>query len=70
MTKTVTLTLEQAEIALRCVEASIIINGDAVNHDELEIDFSDVHSLTFYLRRAELAQRLNTAINNAMKETK
>ncbi len=37
MTKTVTLTLEQAEIAL-------------------------------YLNRAELAQRLNTAINNAMKD--
>jgi len=34
MTKTVTLTLEQAETALRCVEASIVISQDALDHDE------------------------------------
>ena len=68
MTKTVTLTLEQAEIALRCVEASIFLNDDALKHDEMEIDFSDVHSLTFYLRRAELAERLKIAIFNANKD--
>jgi|GEM_PF-2529078 len=70
MTKTVTLTLKQAEIALRCVEASIVISQDALNNDELDFDFEDINGLTFYLRRAELAERLNTAINNAMKETK
>ena len=68
MTKTVTLTLEQAEIALRCVEACIFLNEDALKHDEMEIDFSDVHSLTFYLRRAELAERLKIAIANANKD--
>ena len=68
MTKTVTLTLAQAETALRCVEASFVISGDALSNGELEIDFSDVNSLTFYLRRAELAQRLNTAIANANKD--
>ena len=68
MTKTVTITLEQAETALRCVEASIVISQDALNNDELDFDFEDIKGLTFYLRRAELAQRLNAAINNAMKD--
>jgi hypothetical protein len=68
MTKTVTLTLEQAEIALRCVEASIVISQDALNNDELEFDFEDIKGLTFYLRRAELAERLNAAIANANKD--
>lgn len=68
MTKTVTLTLEQAEIALQCVEANIVISQDALNHDELEFDFEDIKGLTFYLRRAELAERLLTAIANANKD--
>ena len=68
MTKTVTLTLAQAETALRCVEASIVISQDALNNDELDFDFEDINGLTFYLRRAELAERLLTAINNAMKD--
>jgi hypothetical protein len=68
MTKTVTLTLEQAETALHCVEASIVISQDALNHDELEFDFEDIKGLTFYLRRAELAERLNIAIANASKD--
>jgi hypothetical protein len=54
MTKTVTLTLAQAETALRCVEACSY--------------FSDTLEATFELRRVELRQRLNTAINNAMKD--
>jgi hypothetical protein len=62
MTKTVTLTLEQARLALQCVEASIAASEDSY--------FSDMLEVSFTLRRAELAQRLNTAINNAMKETK
>jgi hypothetical protein len=68
MTKTVTLTLAQAETALECVEANIVISQDALDHDELDFDFEDIKRLTFYLRRAELAQRLNTAIANALKE--
>lgn len=68
MTKTVTLTLKQAEIALRCVEASIVISQDALNNDELDFDFEDINGLTFYLRRAELAERLKIAIANANKD--
>lgn len=68
MTKTVTLTLEQAETALHCVEASIVISQDALDHDELEFDFEDIKSLTFYLRRAELAERLKIAIATASKD--
>lgn len=68
MTKTVTLTLAQAETALRCVEASIVISQDALNNDELDFDFEDINGLTFYLRRAELAERLNMAIANANKD--
>jgi hypothetical protein len=63
MTKTVTLTLEQAETALRCVEYDIEMS----KHGEMP-DYDDIEALTFYLRRAELAQRLNTAIANALKE--
>ena len=62
MTKTVTLTLEQARLALQCVEASIAASEDSY--------FSDILEIALYLNRAELAQRLNTAINSAMKETK
>jgi hypothetical protein len=68
MTKTVTLTLAQAETALRCVEDSFILTDDALAQNELEIDFSDVNSLTLYLRRAELAERLKIAIANANKD--
>ena len=68
MTKTVTLTLEQAATALQCVEASIVISQDALDHDELEFDFEDIKGLTFYLRRAELAERLKIAIANAKKD--
>jgi hypothetical protein len=60
MTKTVTLTLEQARLALQCVEASIAASEDSY--------FSDMLEVSFTLRRAELAQRLNTAINNAIKD--
>ena len=51
MAKTLTITLEQAQTALQCVEQVDVASDVAV-----------------YLRRAELAQRLRTAINNANKE--
>jgi hypothetical protein len=66
MTKTVTLTLEQAEIALRCVEEMVAVTQNATLGGEV----SNTAEIALYLNRAELAQRLNTAINNAMKETK
>ena len=68
MTKTVTLTLAQAETALECVGANIVISQDALDHDELDFDFEDIKGLTFYLRRAELAERLKIAIANANKD--
>lgn len=60
MTKTITLTLAQAKIALQCVEAAIAASEDS--------HFSDMLETSFRLRRAELAQRLRTAINNAKKD--
>ena len=59
----ITITLEQAEIALQCVEYDI----EYSKHGEMP-DYDDIEALTFYLRRAELAQRLNTAIANAKKD--
>ena len=63
MTKTVTLTLEQAATALECV-----CNDIEYSKNSEMPDYDDIEALTFYLRRAELAQRLNTAIANALKE--
>lgn len=60
MTKTITITLDQAQLALQCVEAAIAASEDS--------HFSDMLEASFRLRRAELAQRLNTAINNAKKD--
>ena len=60
MPKTVTITLDQAQLALQCVEAAIAASEDS--------HFSDMLEASFRLRRAELAQRLTTAINNAKKE--
>jgi hypothetical protein len=60
---TITLTLEQAATALECVCNDI----EYSKHGEIP-DYDDIEALTFYLRRAELAQRLNTAINNAIKD--
>jgi hypothetical protein len=66
MTKTVTLTLEQAEIALQCIKEMVAVTQNATLGGEV----SNTAEIALYLSRAELAQRLNTAINNAMKETK
>lgn len=60
MPKTVTLTLDQAQLALQCVEASIAASEDSY--------FSDMLETSFRLRLAELAQRLTTAINNAKED--
>ena len=60
MPKTVTITLDQAKFALQCVEAAIAASEDS--------NFSDMFETSFRLRLAELAQRLNTAINNAKKD--
>ena len=58
MTKTVTLTLEQAGTALQCVEYDIEMSKNS----EMP-DYNDIEALTFYLRRLELRQRLTSAIN-------
>ena len=59
----VSLTLEQAKIALQCVESDIELSAHS------ECDYSDVEILVFYLQRAELAQRLRKAIKTQGKET-
>lgn len=54
---TVTLTIEQAEIALACAESDI----EYSKYGELP-DYTDVSQLMFYLQRAELVQRLKNAL--------
>ena len=63
MTKTVTLTLEQAEIALDCIDR----NMDYSTHNQP--DYYDLSEMLHNLRRIELRQRLTSAIN-ANKEIK
>lgn len=57
--KTVTITLEQALVALECVENDISLSEFG------ELEFEDVEALQFYLKRAELLQRLKAAISAA-----
>jgi hypothetical protein len=57
--KTVTITLEQALVALECVENDIALSEFG------EVEFEDVEALQFYLKRAELLQRLKAAISAA-----
>lgn len=57
----VSLTLEQAKIALQCVESDIELSAHS------ECDYNDVETLVFYLQRAELAQRLRKAIQTQVK---
>ena len=59
----VSLTIEQAKMALQCIESDIEISAYG------ECDYSDVEILVFYLQRAELAQRLRKAIKKQGKET-
>ena len=57
----VSLTLEQAKIALQCIESDIELSA------RNECDYNDVEVLVFYLQRAELAQRLRKAIKTQAK---
>lgn len=57
----VSLTIEQAKIALQCVESDIEMSAHG------ECDYNDVEALVFYLQRAELAQRLRKAIKIQVK---
>jgi hypothetical protein len=59
--KTVTLTIEQALIALECAVK------DVTASEFSEPEFLDVGLMRFYLQRAELIQRLKTAINAAQE---
>ena len=51
------LTIEQAKVALECATNDITASefGEMPNYE-------DVSLMTFYLRRAELVQRLDTAL--------
>lgn len=59
--KTVTITLDQAQVALECVENDIALSEFG------EVEFEDVGALQFYLKRAELLQRLKAAIRAAQE---
>ena len=61
MTKTVTLTLEQALTALECAANDVTVSEFSVP------EFVDVGTMRFYLARAELIQRLKKAINAAQE---
>lgn len=53
----IVLTLDQANVALACALNDIT----ASEFGEMP-DYGDVSQMTFYLRRAELVQRLDTAL--------
>ncbi len=53
----IVLTIDQAKAALECAE------GDITTTTFGEVpDYADVSMMTFYMRRAELVQRLRTAL--------
>jgi hypothetical protein len=55
----VTLTVEQAQTAIEIVESDIAASAFG------EIEFANVKEMEFYLRRAQLLQRLQAAISAA-----
>ncbi len=61
MAKTVTLTFEQALVALECA------TNDVTASEFSQPEFLDVATMRFYLARAELIQRLKNAINAAQE---
>ena len=56
MSKTVCITLEQAQTALECIENDMELSRHG------QVDFDDIEALMFYLRRAELMKRLKNAL--------
>lgn len=56
------LTLEQAKTAIEIVESDIVASSFG------EIEFANVNEMEFYLRRAQLLQRLKAAISAAKSE--
>jgi hypothetical protein len=61
MIKTVCITLEQAQTALECIENDMELSKHG------EVDFDDIEALMFYLRRAEVAERLRKFVSEALK---
>jgi hypothetical protein len=61
MSKTVTLTIEQALVALECAAR------DVTASEFSQPEYTDVHEMRFNLQRAELIQRLKNAINAAQE---
>lgn len=55
----VTLTVEQALVAIEIVESDIAASAFG------EIEFANVKEMEFYLRRAQLLERLQAAISAA-----
>ena len=61
MAKSITLTFDQALIALECAA------NDVTASEFSEPEFLNVATMRFYLARAELIQRLKNAINAAQE---
>ena len=57
----VTLTVEQAMVAMEIVESDIAASAFG------EIEFANVKEMEFYLRRAQLLQHLQAAIRSAQE---
>ncbi len=56
--KTISITIEQAKIALECIEESISMSEFSAQ------EYDCIKTLRFYLKRAETKERLETAISN------
>jgi hypothetical protein len=56
------LTLEQAKTAIEIVESDMAASAFG------EVEFANVNEMEFYLRRAQLLQRLKSAISAAKSE--
>lgn len=60
--KTISITIEQAKIALECIEESISMS----EFSALECDC--IETLRFYLNRAEAKERLESVIKSIERE--
>ena len=61
--KTVSITIEQAKLALECIEESISMSEFSMP------EWESIETLRFYLNRAETKQRLENAIKSIEGET-
>jgi hypothetical protein len=61
--KTISITIEQAKIALECIEESISMSEFSAQ------EYECIKTLRFYLNRAEIKERLENAIKSIEGET-